>query len=262
MGLSPTAILHLVWWTATAHLQLPPPAMPTHPLVNRMGSIRVLLLLLQQLAIWAITIRLLLQVEHNFCWWEVHELVSLFQETCYSHYLLCYLFSVFGYGIPSNFLYTFQPLLQLHLSSVGLLCSRNVPPWFWLHGATSSISRATSKLDRSAPELDSNSTTRRFVPPPPTLHMLLSVFLSSCLCHCTRQMWSVSFSLILNHIESCLPPKKRLRCRCLIRFTSKLKKPKVSPLRLHPLLTPCRLECKQSQCGSSLLRCHFGVSLF
>lgn len=85
-----------------------------------------------------------------------------------------------------------------------LLCSRNVPPWGWLHGPTSSISRATSKLGRTTPELDTNSTTFRFAPPN------ISVFLSSCLCHCTRQMWSASFSLLswitLNHVL--IPPKK------------------------------------------------------
>lgn len=41
------------------------------------------------------------------------------------------------------------------------LFSRNVPRWVWLHGPTSSISWATSKLGRTTPELDSNSTTFR-----------------------------------------------------------------------------------------------------
>lgn len=41
------------------------------------------------------------------------------------------------------------------------LFSRNVPRWVWLHGSTSSISWATSKLGRTTPELDSNSTTFR-----------------------------------------------------------------------------------------------------
>lgn len=84
-----------------------------------------------------------------------------------------------------------------------LLCPRNVSPWGWLYGPTSSISRATSKLGRTTPELDTNSTTFRFVPP-------ISVFLSTCLCHCTRQMWSPSFSLLswitLNHV---LTPLKK-----------------------------------------------------
>lgn len=56
-----TAILHPVWWTAMAHLHLPPPAMHIHPRVSRMDSTRVLPLLL---GTWDAPTQLPLQVEH------------------------------------------------------------------------------------------------------------------------------------------------------------------------------------------------------
>lgn len=188
------AILHLVWWTAMAHLPLPPPAMPTHHLVNRMGSTRVLLLLLLQLATWAITIQPPQQVD-SFTFVvgtliEVHELV--FQRTYF--FSFCWL----TFYRHSNLFYDaiFLPWV--------LLCSRNVPPWGWLHGPTSSISRATSKLGRTTPELDTNSTTFRFAPPQ---HLCVPLFMSVSL-H-PSDVICLFLSLILNHIESCLnPPKK------------------------------------------------------
>lgn len=112
-----------------------------------------------------------------------------------------------------------------------LLCSRNVPPWGWLHGPTSSISRATSKLGRTTPELDTNSTTFRFAPP-------ISLFLSSCLRHCTRQMRSASFFLLswitLNHV---LTPQKKAASPMSHPMHVKTTKVKTPPLCLCPLFS-------------------------
>lgn len=67
----------------------------------------------------------------------------------------------FGWGF---FVSLFMQILTSFVTivpSVALSCCRNVRCWVWLHGPTSSISRATSKLGRTAPELGCNSTTFR-----------------------------------------------------------------------------------------------------
>lgn len=96
-------------------------------------------------------------------------------------------------------------------------------------------------------------------------------FGSSCLCHCTCQMWSVSFfALILNHVESFHPHKRGRTADCLICYMSKLQKLK-SPLSVCVLLFffffPHTLWRRVQTAPlwvepGSVLRCQFGISLF
>lgn len=226
---------------ATAHLQLLPPAMHTQPLVNRMGSTRVLLLLLLLLpllrATWAITIQPPLQVGHLTIVLVVDSRLTFYEDSnlCYDY---CFL------------LWSFTPQ---ECTPLGLTT--------WPH-----LLHIQGHL-KTGPHRPRTGRQQH--------HLQVILFSSShpCTCLCFWLLMSVSLHLSdgiclflfcsypESHLNHAIPPKKRGRTADVSSATCQKLQKLVSPLRLRPpffvvfFLTPCGLECKQSHCGSSLAAC-------